>query len=237
MKKIIFLLSISFLLNHYAPSDDLPNKELSLLAEAGQNEGWNMKEWQSVAFFELTPQQYDKFSNKLQNSYLVTRAENEYGVKYNFEAIDQNESLNNSFYAVIPAGNRQNITVHAIFKSDQWNSTINDYYLSLIQTLQDTYNIKFSKTFTCLKFEVSGIINNGVSFDEFWQKLKVVHRKEQYDNVQQSIYDKEIYGYTPLWETAISVNNEPINFHMTIKTDQANKKQVIVGTPMILNEY
>ncbi|MEI3607771.1 YwmB family TATA-box binding protein [Pseudogracilibacillus sp. SE30717A] len=236
MKKIIFIVSISFLLNH-TQFNHLQYNELSLLAEAGQNEGWDLKEWQAVAFLELTPQEYDNLSNKLQNSYLVTMEENENAVKYIFETNERDELITHSFYTVIPTKGEQNITVQAIFFGEEWDDMISDYYDSLIKALQKDYNIKFSKIFTCLKFEVSGIINNGFSIDEFWQKMNVVHRKEQYDNVQQSIYEKEVYGYSPLWSNTITVDNEPINFHMTIKNDEANKKQVIVGTPMILNEY
>src|SRR5699024_9852355 len=118
------------------------------------------------------------------------------------------------------------ITVQTIISAPEWNESVKTYYNSLSKALQHHYNLKFTRNFTCLKFDVSGIIDDGFSIDEFWQKLKVVHKKEQYDNVQQSTYEKEIYGYSQLWSNEIDIEQERINFQMAIKNNAANKKEI-----------
>lgn len=236
VKKIIFLL-YTFLLVSQSPMKELPNHELILLAQSGQEEGWELKDWQVVSINIISKNEFDNISNSLQNSYFVSISKDQNAVKYKFESKNKNDLINHSFQAVVPQNNSDRVTLKTVISGAEWNEKIYDYYSRLTRDLQSDYKIKFTRNFTCLKFDVGGIINSGSLFDEFWNKMKVVHKKEQYDNVQQSIYEKEIYGYSPLLGEEINVNNEKINFQIALKNVTANKTELIVGTPMIINEY
>ena len=217
--------------------NELPNHELNLLAQAGQQEGWELKEWQVVSINIISKNEFDNISNSLQNRYFLSISKGQNAVIYTFESKNKNDLINHSFQAVVPQNNSDRVTLKTVISGVEWNEKIYDYYSRLTRDLQSDYKIKFTRNFTCLKFDVGGIINSGSLFDEFWNKMKVVHKKEQYDNVQQSIYEKEIYGYSPLLGEEINVNNEKINFQIALKNVTANKTELIVGTPMIINEY
>lgn len=235
VKKFIFLICTFILLSH-SPIKEVTNQELTLLAQAGQEEGWDLKNWQVVSINDISKKEFDNISNMLQNSYFVSLSENENAVIYTFESKKTNELIEHSIQAIIK-NSGDHVRLQTIISGDEWNEKIYDYYSLLTKDLQMDYNIKFTRNFTCLKFNVSGIINNGSLFDEFWNKMKVVHRIEQYDNVQQSIYEKEFYSYSPSLGEEIIVNNEKINFQIALKKISDEKTEIIVGTPMILNEY
>ncbi len=236
MKKFIFLIC-TFILVSQTPINEVAHQELSLLAQAGQEEGWDLKNWQVVSINDISKNDFDNILNMLQNSHFVSLSKNKNAVIYTFESKKTNDLIDHSFRAIIQQNSKDQVTLQTIISGDEWNDKIYNYYSRLTKDLQRDYNIKFTRNFTCLKFNVSGIIKNGSLFDEFWKKMKVVHRKEQYDNVQQSIYEKEFYGYSPSLGEEIIVNNEKINFQIALKKITENKTEIIVGTPMILNEY
>jgi|GEM_PF-2608650 len=237
MKKLMLMSSFLFLFNVH-PINEMTHDELALLAHAGLEQGWELDEWQVVMMNDMNIKDFDNITKRLQNSYFVSTFEDENAVIYSFESKNNNPYMNHSFEAVVPTQhNNETITLHLIISGNSWDEKASDYYTELTNRLKTDYNMQFARNFTCLKFQVSGIINIGLSIDEFWQKMKVVHTQEQYDNVQHSIYEKEIYGHSPLIGNDIEVNDEKINLQMALKDEPGNKKQVIVGTPMILNEY
>jgi len=227
----MLFLSILFLLQ---PVQNKPDHELPLLVEAGQEEGWQLNNWQVVNIDQLTENEFETFMNNLQNDYKATIIKDENAVKYTFEYKKSVEEITHAFHAVKSS---DKITIQTIIYGQNWNHTVQDYFDKLTNSLQKAYKLKFTKNFTCLYFEESGIINGGFTIDEFWQKMKIKREFEQYDNVQHSTYERELYGYSPLWNNEMVVDQAKINVQMTIKQDDEHKKQIIIGTPMILNEY
>lgn len=234
MKKLFLIISTVILLQQ--PSIDMVNTELELISKAGEEEGWNLQEWQVIIIEKMPRENYDNITNMLQNSYLVTTQEDENKLKYTFESQIQDEHINHSLQALVDH-HSDIVTVHIVLSGQTWDESAKKHYKRLTRTLQHDYNFTFTKKFTCLKFGVSGIINDGILLDEFWKNLQIVHKLEQDDNIQHSSYDKDIYGYSPLWSNQIQVDQDNINFQMTIKSNEANKKEIIIGTPMLLNEY
>ena len=49
--------------------------------------------------------------------------------------------------------------------------------------------------------------------------------------------NKVIYGYTPLWENKIIINNKQKNLQVAIEMDGKGSTEYIIGTPILINEY
>jgi len=235
MRKYLFILSMIICLTEQPVQEPL-NQELEILAEIGEDQGWELDEWQVVFINEISTRSFDKIINNLKNSHLITTQKDKYTVKYMIENQNDDEQISHFFQAIVPS-NANKITLQTVISGQGWNDSIKENYLHLTKSLLHDNNISITKNFTCLKFNYSDIMNVGFSFDEFWKKMKVIHKKEQNDNVQHSAYKKEFYGFSRLLGDEFEINNEKINFQMTLKNDERNKKQVIIGTPMILNEY
>jgi len=54
---------------------------------------------------------------------------------------------------------------------------------------------------------------------------------------QKSFYEKELNEYTPMSQQEILLKVELINVQLIDKNKKNDKKEVIIGTPVILNEY
>lgn len=128
-------------------------------------------------------------------------------------------------------------TLQFVFSGTEWNNEIETYYKTLTANLQNHNKFNNHEYSTCIKVEEDDIIINGLLNDEIWDKMKVVHKEEYTETLQHSNYEKEIIGYTPVFQQEITVNNDAINLQMIIKNTKKNKKELIIGTPVILNEY
>src|SRR5699024_2162913 len=99
MKKLFLFISTVILLQQ--PSIDMVNTELELIAKAGEEEGWNLQEWQVIIIEKMPRENYDNITNMLQNSYLVTTQKDESKLKYTFESQIQDEHINHSLQALV----------------------------------------------------------------------------------------------------------------------------------------
>lgn len=236
MRKLFFIFTTTIFL-FIQPSTVETSTELATITNVALGEGFLLDEWQVVMIEKITEKEFDNITKRLQNSYLDTVVKDENKIKYIFEAKNSKDQINHYFQAIVPTGHANQITFQLVISGEEWNEVIHNYYNNLTNELQNELSLTFSKIFTCVKLNDNGIINDGFSDDEIWKKMKVIHRNEQIDNVEQSVYEKEVYGYNKLWNRTIIVENETVNFHMGIKNNDHNKKQVIIGTPIILNEY
>lgn len=237
MKRILLILMFIFTISHQPSHSSVINNDLSTILNEAITSEFEVEEWEVISIDKISKKDFENIKNTLQSSHLVTVKNDENKVKYIFEAKNQSKYVNYSFHAIIPKNQENEITFQTVISGVEWDDLVQNYYKQLTNNLQKKFSLNFNKLFTCAKLNDDGIINNGFSDDEIWKKMKVVHKSEQYDNIQQSIYGKEIYGYTPLLDGQITVQEEIINFHMITKNELQNKKQIIIGTPIILNEY
>lgn len=235
MKKTIFIILFMMLIPHQTMIE--ADKELDDIVNTFTDQGFLLDEWQVVIVNKLTKKEFENIAKKLQISYVASVRNEENTVKYEFEAKNSEEPLNHSIRAILPKNNSNDISVQLVIFGEEWNETVQNYYNHLTRKLYNEFSLTFTKIFTCVKLSDNGIINDGFSHDELWEKMNVVHKKEQFDTIQDASYLYEMYGYNPSWKTKMIIQEDPINFHFVMKNDDQNKKQVIIGTPIILNEY
>lgn len=230
------MICLSIILQQQAHVEET-DEDVEKIIDVATNEGLTVEEWEVVHMDTISQQRFEYITNILQSRYLDTVTEDENKIKYVFEAQNSEEMVHHYFQVIVPNNRQGEITLQTVISGSVWNESTADYYKDLTKTLQNDLLVGFDKTFTCVKLNNSGIINSGFSGDEIWQKMKVIHKSEYYDNVPQSNYSRELYGFTPLSNSELLVSGEKINFHMIMKDKVQNEKQVIIGTPIILNEY
>lgn len=236
MKKINICIIIILLFSGQASKAET-SKTIDTIVDIALTEGLYLEEWQVVMKQKISAKQFEHILNKTKNSYFVTTKKDYHKILYIFEAKNRDERINYEFQAIVPHHHADLITFQIVYSGVKWDDSTHFNYIILTNNIQSELLIDFDKIFTCVKLRNNGIIDVGFLIENIWEKMKILHMFDQEDNVKQSVYEKEFYGYTPLWSNNIKVNDEEINFHMIIKNDEENKKQVIIGTPIIMNEY
>lgn len=191
-------------------------------------------DWEVTHIVKMSKEEAEHYMLQTDDNYVIIE-ESEDGTKV-FQAEPESKlaSIDQQIQIVEYAGNS---TLQLTISSNQWNEQIESYYKLLTSNLQSDVKLNNVSSYTCVLVEDSDIIINGLLNDELWDKMKVVHTSEQKETLDQSVYEREITAYTPLFQQEIDVNNDIINMQMMIKNTQKNKKQLIIGTPVILNEY
>lgn len=235
MKKLIVIMFVAVLLQQ--PVAVEANQPLNIIIDVFLDEGFTLDEWEVIMIDTISEKDFERLMTKSHNSYIVTVIKDKDKVKYIFDAKNPEKMINHSIQVIEPNHSDDIKTIQIVISGKEWNDSVQLYYNDLTKRLKSEYSSQFNRIFTCAKLNDNGIINVGFSYDEIWKKMKIVHKSEYFDNIQQSNYVKEVYGYTSLWHDEIEVQDEKINFQMAVKNDAQNKKQVIIGTPIILNEY
>lgn len=233
MRKItVMLLSlcIFFQMNVKATSEH----DITLLMEAIADFDIEVAEWEVTHIVKMSPEEAKQILLQMDEEYVIVDELGDHSKIYSGQPKNELASIDQQIRIVEQAGKS---TLQMTLSSNQWNDQVEQYYNLLTTNLQNDVNLNEIRSYTCVKVSDSDIIINGLLNDEFWSKLKVVHKNEQKETLQHSIYEKEIIGYTPLFQQEMIVNNDAINMQMMIKNTRKNKKQLIIGTPVILNEY
>lgn len=235
MKKVILLLTV-FFISFQQPIKEDP-QPIEFIAQVAEEENLNIKYWQVLMDEKIPRGEFDELMNILESNYSITTLKENNTIKYTMKETDKGIGMNHTFHAVIPSDNLEDVTLQLVIKGTHWDEQTKHRYKDLTKTLQYDYSIQFGRTFTCLKLVDNAIINDGSYDERILKKLNIKNLNEQYDNVHKSTYIAEYYGYTPLWDEKIVVNDEKINVQMVIKETENNHTEIIIGTPIVLNEY
>lgn len=230
-----FILLICLFLLSFQSSDTESDHSLELIAKAAEEENFQIKSWQVVMDEKITSRDFDKFMNNIDSSYNVTTVDEHHTLKYRIVPIHKDDKMDHHFHAVKLKDDE--ITLQLVITSEFWDNQTMKRYNFLTKSLQNDYSVHFSRIFTCLKLRNNVIISDGSYYENVLKKLQITDLNVRYDNVQNSTYIAEFDGYTTLWDEKIVVNNEKINFQMMIKETTDDHIEIIIGTPIVLNEY
>lgn len=238
MRIIAFISSIFLLMSMNTAAFAQQSEELTDLASVVTDSSLNVDSWQVTIKESIHEDEIDHILENLQrkNSYKVSSAEDEKTVKYNFERVQKDTGVSESFNVVIPKNPVHKAELIAVLQGKNWDDSTYDVYLNRINAIQSNYFTKKSTKFACLMTEVSGKMKDGYIFDKLKQKLNLSVTKTQTDNNEDSSVKKIVYGYTPLWEQEISTE-EPMNLQMVVHDSAQDSTRLTIGTPILINEY
>ncbi|SFE10043.1 TATA-box binding [Lentibacillus persicus] len=238
MRIIGFILSVFLLMTIHTAADAQQSDELTDLASIVNDSSLAVDGWQVTIKETMNKNKIDGILEKLQakNSYKVSSAEDENTVKYFFERVQKDTSLSESFNVVISKNPRHKSEFIAVLEGEDWNKGKAAAYLDRINTIQTTYFTKKSTKFACLMTDIDAKIEGAYFFDKLQQRLNLSITKTQTDNNENSTVKKIVYGYTPLWNQAISTE-EPMNLQIVVQDHAHGSARLTIGTPILINEY
>lgn len=172
------------------------------------------------------------------NSHLVTVHEDENRIKYKvlFQQ-PQQHGLEQELQVVVSKHDEFRAELSAVIKGSTWDETILKEYKAMLELLLDSYFSHSASMFTCLETHNDDIIKEANFFNKIRQSFKIKHESTQIDTSQKNISKKIIYGYTDLWKQKIVMEDQPMNVQFVIKNMDNENSHLIVGTPILINEY
>lgn len=213
--------------------------DLTLLLDATEEEGLTLEDWEIIFLEEMPLTSFEDMKNSLMIDHVVTKETSDGITKYIFQPKKKNDHLTYQFILLDSARFSGNVQIQLVLHGTSWDEQVKRIYTSMTNKLQRKYNLQLKENFTCIKVNDSDIINDGFSVNNMLEKMQILHKREQQDNITESSYLKNVYGYSPLLSNTIEIDtlNDKINLQLTIREKTNNKKQIIIGTPVILNEY
>lgn len=190
--------------------------------------------WEVTHIVNISTYEIESLLSYLESDYLIVKEVTDETTIYTAQPRQQIDTITEDIRIVDYASNS---TFQMTLSADVWNDHVRKYYKMLTKDLQSHMKLQNMQTYTCIRTGYSDTINKDLFNEYILDELKIEYKSEQADTIQNSTYEKEIIGYTPLFQHEINVNNIAVNMQMMIKNTKNNKKQLIIGTPIILNEY
>lgn len=238
MKKVIILvLSIGFLF-HITFADGYQTDEMIQLADTVTSYDENaISEWTVTMKEHMDEKRIKKIMTELRNYTKTAGKESENSIKYSFRNIHNQENISVVYNVVIPTSKQFKPQFTAVIKGSVWDKKAERNYKENMQEIVDRFFSKERETFACLKTKSSAIMDFERFLNHMTKTIDLQQTETITDNISQSRVNKHIYGYTPLWNHYLNINGKPVNVQIAQATNGEEKKQIEIGTPILINEY
>ncbi|WP_100009903.1 YwmB family TATA-box binding protein [Lentibacillus sediminis] len=211
--------------------------EMTDLAAIVQAQDLRVENWEVMIREDLAREEAKQVIADLKNSHKVTTDKNENRVKYSFVSRQKTDGITEQFNVVIPRDEQHSARFIGVLKGTYWSEQVKASYLKKAPGMKAEFFSESTQKFTWLKAKNSGIINNDYFLQNVTEILGVQHVLTQHENNANSVHEKIVYGYTPLWKEKISLNNTPMNLQIAVKEDAKGNPAYIIGTPILIHEY
>jgi hypothetical protein len=239
MKKIglIFILLLAVLMKAAVGYSDSANDEIVDLATIVMENDLAIDKWQVTMKEQTNRNKAHDLVDKLKNSYLVSTANDENIIKYSFSDVHKADDIVESYMVIIPKNTMYEAEVIAVIHGDVWDDSTEQKYDSAINSLPDYLFTKKAQRFSCLTAMNNGIMNSDVFLKILNEKLDVEHISTQTDSVKKSAVEKNMYGYTPLWDQKIKIMDKEVNVQVAMRESKNGDTKFTIGTPILITEY
>jgi hypothetical protein len=238
MWRILFIvLVLLFPINTMAKST--ASDELIDLTNFSISNKLTIEEWQVIIKEQLEKNTAVDIVRELENSYKVTMSEDENIIQYQTEATLIKDIFSISYRVLLPKDNLSHPELIVILDGYFWDEYVMEIYQETIESLNRNYFSGRESIFSWLKINQDDIIEDGTLENGIINYFNLQEVETQFDNIEnkKNVIKKFIYGYTPLWDNKIMINNTAQNMQIAITEDEKGNTDYIIGTPILIHEY
>lgn len=237
-KSIILAILCLFVANTVvAQTHDRSDNELLDLVYFMIAEDASILEWETTWKESISQARTDDLVETLSRKYHQHVTKDEQKIKYSFEDSHIYKGFNVLFHVIVPRQKHADAELVVVIKGDGWYSDMEKNYFNTVLNLQKEYFTSSVKKFACLTTKGNGIISSDYFLNKLTNYFQIQQKQTQFDTVEQSTHKKIIYGYTPVWERKISVNDTPMNIQIAVEENGSDNPTYVIGTPILINEY
>lgn len=233
----MLLLTVMVMLFQFGSEREIVNHDIGLLMDAVEEENLELQSWEVVYLETMDDALFKKVKNELQIHHSVIIEQQDSIKKTIFSPQNDVKSLDYHITALDQEHGTGDIRVQIVIRGKSWELEDKAAFNNLTKRLQNKYAFRLERNFTCIKLLDNGIMNDGFSVNNLMRNLQVVHTMKHTDNMESSVYEEMHYGYSSLLSNELEVDETQINLHVAMRKMTNDKKQIIIGTPGILNEY
>ncbi|WP_099159408.1 YwmB family TATA-box binding protein [Virgibacillus ndiopensis] len=236
MKKtgLIFILLLLFTTRALAHTN---HDEMIDLATLVEESNLTIDEWQVTIKEQIDRNGIQYKIKQLRNSYLVSTSEDENVIKYSFSDVHKTSEVNETYKVIIPKNKSYKAEIIGVLSGEVWSNSIKKNYQKKLSLMLEQFFTQSAKKFACLTTISNDTISSDYFLNELKQKLNLQHISTQYDSIQNSMHEKIIYGYTPLWKQQITVMDKPMNVQLAVRAGKNESTKFTIGTPILITEY
>ena len=235
MKKVILFIVFSIILSQETPI--MVGQELIDISHFVEENNMTVDTWSitmkekihSKAVLKNTVQQLSK-------QYDQAVSKDDHAHIYFYEGTHNEAQIDVSF-KVVQSISEESGEIVAVISGQEWNGNILQNYLTMLQTINENYFTEKSHVYTCLTIENGVIISSDNFLEKMIKNFNLSNVTTQIDKVSKKVHKKVIYGYTPIWDKKLMIKDEPMNLQVVIDGDDSEERKVIIGTPVLINEY
>ncbi|WP_373893963.1 YwmB family TATA-box binding protein [Virgibacillus sp. CBA3643] len=237
MKKLAFISLLFLCMTSEAVAGYVESDEMMELASVVSDSDASIGEWEVTLKEKMDTAEIQDRLIELKNRHLVTFNEDGNSIKYSSESVHKTSGVSVSYNVIIPKEEMQDAELIAVIKGANWNTSIEENYQSIRDTVTAKYFTNSAEVFACLTTDNDGIMKSERFLAELTERLNLQHIETQFDTVENSTHEKIIYGYTPLWDQKITIGDTPMNVQIAKLESENGGPTYTIGTPILISEY
>lgn len=233
----LILIILCLLVAADTPRIDMQTDELVKLATLMTDSNLNVNEWTVTIKEKIPDEQRAEFIHILKKDHQWTTKKNDNTTKFIARSTDHDEDISITYQILTPKEKQYKTELIVTMSGASWSESVGKHYLENIEKISSNYFTEIASTYTCLSTRNDAIINSDRIIDTFVQELDLKYVSTQNDTMKQITSKKIIYGYTDLWTNEIVMDGSPLNIQMVINHTENEKEKIMIGTPILINEY
>ncbi len=227
----IFLLSGSI---HAKSSQNDIHRLQDIHAILGQNN--DQMEWEVTIKESLNEGEAKDLVKSVENRHLVASTSDENEIQYIMD-INEFKNMDIQLHVHHYIDEKQAEIIIKIHGS-KWDNKVAQEYNTFVAHIKDFYISKKARIFACLSSTYSATISRDQLEKQIINGLSLQHVSKGTDPLTDPQKQIELTGYSPYMEQTIRLaNDKEFNVQVVIKTMDREEFLVMIGTPILIDEY
>ncbi|HLR09255.1 MAG TPA: YwmB family TATA-box binding protein [Bacillota bacterium] len=238
MRKITFAICILLLIIPGRTGADQPASDAHVaLAQFTQAHIGEIDDWNVTIKENMDHETINQWIDVLRDKDGVSVKDVENAIEYVWTSGQRTNHISEHYKIILPKNTKLKASFIVTITGMQWDERVRQAYLQRKRMIHERFFTDNARLFACLSTEIHDIIESVFIKNKLRDELKLVDISVQHDNVNDTVHNTYVYGYTPLWHEYMTVLDKPVNFHMAINDKQNGPVTYTIGTPILINEY
>lgn len=233
----LLLMTVMLTLFQFGSESVLFEHDIELLMDAVEEDEVILQNWEVVYLEEMDANTFANVKNELQRHHSFIIEQQDSTKKTTYSSKNKLDSIDYHITTIEQSYEANGVRMQIVIRGNMWDGEIRELFNDLTNRLQSKYTFDLKRNFTCIKLLNNGIISDGFSVNNLMENMQVVNKMNFTDNMESSVYEEMHYGYSTLLSNELDVDETQVNLHVVMRKIANDKKQIIIGTPGILNEY